>query len=74
MKHSIKRKTFTWNANSRGKDCYLTLDKISDSHLLHIIGWILYHSNRYSVDTLQTFLKEAEYRSKNHIFIKNEEF
>ena len=74
MKHALLRQKFKWRANGKLHDeasKVVTLAEMSDSHLLHVIGWVLRHSAHYSEDVLNTLLNEAAYRSENYIFIED---
>ena len=76
MKHTLIRQTFKWGTKGKLHDRapkIITLAEMSDSHLLHVIGWVLLHSNLYSAATLNTLLDEAAYRADNYIFVKDYE-
>lgn len=70
--HAILRHKFTWR--SAGKllnegTKTVTLAEMTDSHLLHAIGWVRNHPTVYPQSVLNTFLDEADFRSKNFIFV-----
>lgn len=74
MKHALIRQTFKWKANGKLHDevsKVVTLAEMSDSHLLHVIGWVLLHPNSYSEATLNTLLDEAAYRADNYVFVED---
>jgi len=66
-KHCEARQEFTWRTRA---GVQRTLDKISDSHLMHIIGWIIRHADIYSKKTFDIMLREALYRSDNDIYVQ----
>lgn len=70
--HETTRKEFKWG--SFGRDgteikTVRTLDAISDSHLLHIIGHVLANRDKFSKETAIIMMKEAEYRSTMNIYV-----
>ena len=74
MKHALIRQEFKWGTNGRHHDekaRTVTLAEMSDSHLLHVIGWVMLHPDAYSQQTLNTLLNEAVYRSDNDIFVED---
>ncbi len=74
MEHAIKRNQFKWKAAGKFHDGSLrtvTLAEMSDSHLLHVIGWVMNHSDSYPCDVLNTLLEEAKFRSENYLFVKD---
>lgn len=74
MKHALIRQGFKWRANGKlhnEKTKTVTLAEMSDSHLLHVIGWVMLHPDVYSQQTLNTLLDEAAYRSDNYIFVED---
>ena len=74
MKHALIRQEFKWGTSGRHHDeetRTVTLAEMSDSHLLHVIGWVMLHPDAYSQQTLNTLLNEAVYRSDNYIFVED---
>lgn len=74
MKHALIRQEFKWKASGKlhnEETKTITLAEMSDSHLLHVIGWVLLHQDRYCVDTLKTLLDEVTYRTDNYIFVED---
>jgi len=74
--HEILRTVFKWGSTGKHHNeplKFRTLDKISDSHLLHIIAWIEIYPEQYSNEILRIMLREQKYRTNNYIFIKDYE-
>lgn len=72
MEHAILRHQFHWRNSGRFLDQsakVITLAEMTDSHLLHVIGWVRNHPTTYSQSVLNTLLNEADFRSKNFIFV-----
>jgi hypothetical protein len=72
MEHALLRQKFTWKASGKLHDegkKEVKLAEMSDSHLLHVIGWVLTYPEHYSTDITCTLLEEAKYRCKHYIFI-----
>lgn len=72
MEHALIRQKFTWNASGKLHDenkRKIKLAEMSDSHLLHVIGWVLTHSANYPSEIIGILLEEAKYRSNNYVFI-----
>lgn len=76
MKHEEIRETRYWGTYGAfpiGTTVNRVLIKdISDSHVMHIIGHILNHSDSFNVGTLEIFLNEARFRDRNHVFVFTE--
>lgn len=70
--HALLRQTFEWKSRGKLHDEGVTstlLKDMSDSHLLHVIGWVLNHSSVYGSGVAKILLNEAAYRSANYIFV-----
>ena len=71
--HIVDRETVIWSSYGKNYDepvRYTAVKDLSDSHLVHIIGWIA-DSETYRPTGLQKLMAdEAKYRAENHIFIE----
>lgn len=68
-----KRPTFTWGTMGRNHNEPLRnirLEDITDSHLVHIIGWVLNNKDSYELEILHILMHEARYRSEQNIYIE----
>ena len=74
MNHALLRQQWYWKSSGKLHDessKTKVLAEISDSHLLHIIGWAKNHPGIYSQEIYDTLIEEAKYRSENYVFIKD---
>ena len=74
MNHALLRQQWYWKSSGKLHDessKTKVLAEISDSHLLHIIGWVKNHPRIYSQEIYDTLIEEAKYRSENYVFIKD---
>ena len=70
--HTKVRKEFVWGSYGKhGHDdrTDLMLCDITDSHLLHIVGHVINHNDKFTVGTFSTILNEAQYRDMKRIFV-----
>lgn len=70
-----KRETFVWTSfgrNGNEPGTQTALPQITDSHLVHIIGFMINRPSVYDKETLHLFLREAAYRSEKNIYVEDE--
>ena len=71
--HRVIRNNFQWGTYGKYLNeelRWITLKDITDSHLMHIVGFIRINNGYYTKNIVDIINDEVEYRVKNNIFIE----